>query len=104
MIEPFQVALFRHACCWLLIALGLEMNVPGAGAAGPDLLDYLQACGIGDEDFAKFADDRQIADEELDVIRRIALRLRDCPTDQFQRMTLQKASAVHMRLTQSRQK
>ena len=71
---------------WLLVALGLAVIVPRADAAEPSLLDYFQACGIGDDAFAKFADDRQIADEELDVIRRIAVRLRDCPADRLRRM------------------
>ena len=74
----------RRGCCWLLLALGLAVNVPRADAAGPGLLDYFRACGIGDDAFARFADDRQIADEELDVIRRIAVRLRDCPADRLQ--------------------
>ena len=83
------VAQFRRACGGLLIALGLAVNLPTADAAGAGLLDYFRACGIGDDAFAKFADDRQIADEELDVIRRIAVRLRDCPADRLERMTPQ---------------
>jgi len=66
-------------CRWFLLALGLMAGVSRADTAGPGLLDYLRACGIGDDAFARFADDRQIAAEELDVIRRIAVRLRDCP-------------------------
>ena len=76
MIEHFYPAILRTRCC-CLIALGLVVIVPRADAAGPDLLAYFQACGIGADAFAKFADDRQIADDELDVIRRIAVRLRD---------------------------
>ena len=52
----------------------------------PRLRDYLRACGIGDTDFARFADDRQMADEEVDVVRRIAVRLRDCPADSLRRL------------------
>ncbi len=76
-------AWFR-GCCWLLLALALEVVVSGTEeAAGPSLADYFRACGIGDDAFAKFADDRQVADEELDVIRRIAVRLRDCRAGQI---------------------
>lgn len=79
MIEHFCLAILRRCYCGLLLALGLVMIVPRADAVGPGLLDYFHECGIGHDAFAKFADDRQIADEEFDVIRRIAVRLRDCP-------------------------
>ena len=82
-----HVAVLRSRLLLASDRLGLAVIVPRADAAGPGLLDYFQACGIGDDAFAKFADDRQIADEELDVIRRIAVRLRDCPADRLQRMT-----------------
>ena len=61
-------------------------------------MDYFRACGIGDDAFAKFSDDRQIADEELGVIRRIAVRLRDCPIDRLQRMTPPETAAESNRL------
>ncbi len=85
----FRPVLF---CFWFLFALGLELIVSRADAAGPSVLNYLQACGIGTDAFAKFADDRQIAEEELDVIRRIAIRLRDCPADRLQHTAQQDAS------------
>ena len=91
MIEHSYVTIHRRGCFWLLLALGLAAIVPRAVAAGPGLLDYFQACGVGDDAFAKFADDRQIAEEELDVIRRIAVRLRDCPAERLQRMMRQDA-------------
>ena len=37
-------------------------------------MQYFRACGIGDDAWTKFSDKRQIAAEELDVIRRIAVR------------------------------
>ncbi len=72
--KRFNVAVLRRGFCWLLIALALAATVPPADAAGPGLLHYFRACGIGDDAFARFADDRQVADEEFDVIRRIAVR------------------------------
>ena len=66
--------------------MALAIGASRTAAAGPALVDYLRACGIGDEAFARFADDRQIADVELEVVRRIAVRLRDCPADVLGRM------------------
>ncbi len=87
------VAILPLRCFWLLIAVGLVLGTRHAEADGPTLLHYLHACGIGDEAFAKFADDREIAADELDVIRRIALRLRDCPADRLEQLMLQEAPA-----------
>ena len=87
-------AMRRCGCCWLLIVLGPVVGSPRADAAGPTLLDYFQACGIDDDAFAKFADDRQIADDELGVIRCIAVRLRDCPMDRLRHMTSPENSAA----------
>jgi hypothetical protein len=70
----------------LVCALGLVLIAMCADAAETGLLAYLRACGIDDEALAHFADGRQIADRELDVIRRIAVRLRDCPADRLQRL------------------
>jgi hypothetical protein len=85
-LKTLHSTILPRGCHWLLPAVGLILVVAQADAAqldrsisGATLLDYLHACGIGDEAFAKFNDDRQIAAEELDVIRRIAVRLRDCP-------------------------
>ena len=55
------ITVFRQACCGLLATVGLAVHVSRADAAGPGLLDYFCACGIGENDFAKFADDRQVA-------------------------------------------
>ena len=77
--DRFCLSDLRRLGCWFLIVLGLVVNAPRAGAASPALLDYFHACGIGDDAFARFSDDRQIADEELGVIRCIAVRLRDLP-------------------------
>ena len=74
--------------------MALATIVSRAEALEPSVLDYLHACGIGEEAFAKFSDDRQIAAEELDAIRRIAVRLRDCPADRLQRMMLPEISAA----------
>ena len=71
-------------CCCALIVLVLTAAPARADAIS--LRDYFRACGIGDDDFARFSDDRQMADEELDVLRRIAVRLRDCPADSLSRM------------------
>ena len=84
--NSFGVLAFRRGCRWLLVALGLVAIAPRVDAAGPNLLDYFRACGVGDEAFARFADDRQIAGEELDVIRRIAIRLRDCPAERLRQI------------------
>ncbi len=92
LLKHLDVAILPRGCFWLLIAVGLVVIVPGADAAAPSLLDYFQACGIGPDAFAKFSDDRQIADQELDVIRRIAVRLRDCPTHRLERMVSQEMS------------
>lgn len=89
-----SLSILRRGCRLLLTALALTAVLPRAGAAELGLLDYFQACGIGADAFAKFADDRQVADEELDVIRRIAVRLRDCPADRLQRMTRQEKSSA----------
>jgi hypothetical protein len=69
--------------CVLLAALVFTLMPANVGAATPGLIDYLHACGIGNDAFARFSDDRQIADVELDVIRRIAIRLRDCPPERL---------------------
>ena len=71
--KPLCVAIARRGC-WLPVALALAAIAPRAEAAGPGLLDYFRACGIGDDAFARFSDDRQVAAEELNVIRRIAVR------------------------------
>ena len=71
-------------CCCFLVCAGKHGEQ--RRSAAPTLRDYLRACGIGDSDFARFADDRQMADEELDVVRRIAIRLRDCPADVLGRL------------------
>jgi hypothetical protein len=84
----------RRLGCWFPIVLGLVVNAPRAGAASPALLDYFHACGIGDDAFARFSDDRQVADEELGVIRCIAVRLRDLPIDWLRRMTPPEISAT----------
>jgi hypothetical protein len=76
-MKLFQLA---NLHCLLLLGLGLGVIVSPAQAAEPGLLDYLRAGGIGGDAFAKFSDDRQIANEELEIIRRIAVRLRDCPS------------------------
>ena len=47
-----SVTIMRCGCCSLLIASGLVVKTPQADAAGPDLLDYFHACGIGDDAFA----------------------------------------------------
>ena len=73
----------------IIAIFGLSLYAMTARAAAPALGDYLRACGIGDSDFARFSDDRQMADEELDVVRRIAERLRDCPADALRRMMAQ---------------
>ncbi len=96
MTQRFCVALLRHAFCCLLTALGLVGSAPLVAAAEPSLLDYLHACGIGDGAFAKFADDRQIATEEIDVICRIAVRLRDCPPDRLERMIPSGSAAARL--------
>jgi hypothetical protein len=77
----------RPSLSCLLFAIGTAMAIAPARAAPPVLRDYLRACGISDADFARFDDDRQMADEELDVVRRIAVRLRDGPADALHRMT-----------------
>lgn len=74
------------ACCLrcsLLIALA---SAATSALAAPTLREYLRACGIGDGDFTRIVDDRQMADEELDVVCRIAVRLRDCPADSLRRL------------------
>ena len=88
------VPLVRRGYCLLSVALGLLLIAPRADAAGPGLLQYFRACGIGDDAFAEFADDRQVADAELDVIRRIAVRLRDCPIDRLRGMMLREISVA----------
>jgi hypothetical protein len=71
---------------WLLIALGFAIFALPVDAASPSPREYLRACGIGDKELARFNDDRQIADEEFDIIRRIAVRLRDCPESSLNAM------------------
>ena len=61
MIEHFDVVIVRRSCRGLLIALAWAAVAARANAAEPGLLDYFQACGIGGDAFAKFADDRQMA-------------------------------------------
>jgi hypothetical protein len=79
----------------LVVAL-LSLSLTGttAPAAAPSLADYLRACGIGDSDLARFSDDRQMADEELDVVHRLAVRLRDCPADSLRRMIAQETASA----------
>ncbi len=78
----------------LVVALlSLLLNGTPAQPSVPSLSDYLRACGIGDKDFARFSDDRQMADAELDVVRRLAVRLRDCPADALRRMMAQEAGS-----------
>ncbi len=72
--EPLYAAIVRGRCCRLLIALALLLILARADAAEPSLTDYFRAWGIGDDAFAKFSDDRQVTDDELGVIRRIAVR------------------------------
>jgi len=79
---PF--VLFRWCCA--LLALGVAADAPAARAAEPTLREYLSACGITAGDFGRFRDDRQIAAEEIEGVRRIAMRLRDCPADSLRRM------------------
>jgi hypothetical protein len=76
----------------LVPLLSMLLNSAPTQPAGPSLRDYLRACGIADNDFARFSDDRQMADEELDVVRRIAMRLRDCPAGALRRMTSQQTA------------
>jgi hypothetical protein len=79
----------------LVVALlSLLLSGTPARAAAPSLGDYLRTCGIGDKDFARFSDDRQMADEELDVVCRIAFRLRDCPADALRRMMAHESEPV----------
>jgi hypothetical protein len=79
----------------LAIALaGLSLNGTPARAANTLLTDYLRTCGISDADFARFSDDRQMADEEIDVVRRLAIRLRDCPADALRRMMAQESESA----------
>jgi hypothetical protein len=73
--------------------LALAVLVPPAGAAPPALRDYLRACGISADDFARFRHDRQMADEELDVVHRIAVRLGDCPADSLRQLIAQEPAA-----------
>jgi len=86
LFNPCCLAILLRAGCRFLIALAFVAAVARMDAAEPTLLDYFHACGIGDDAFATFSDDRQIADEELAVIRSIATRLRDCPADRLQRL------------------
>ena len=73
----------------IIAIFGLSLCEMPVRAAAPALGDYLRACGIGNKDFARFSDDRQMADEELDAVRRMAVRLRDCPADALRRMMAQ---------------
>ena len=96
--ERLYAAIVRGRCCRLLIALALLLILARADAAEPSLTDYFRAWGIGDDAFAKFSDDRQVTDDELGVIRRIAVRLRDCPPDRLQPTMPQAASSVAEKL------
>lgn len=71
--------------CWLILAMGIAVTNTPALAAEPTVRDYLQMCSIGDSDFGRFADDRQMAGDELEIVRRIVVRLRDCPADSLRR-------------------
>ena len=90
--------LLRFFGCGILTVLWLVIGFLEADASETSLPDYLRTCGIGDDAFARFSDDRQIAEDELDVIRCLAVRLRDCPNDCFQRMIPQGISAAGRRL------
>jgi hypothetical protein len=74
--------------------LSLLLNGVPAPPPAPALRDYLRACGISDGDFARFGDDRQMADEEIDVVRRVAARLRDCPAEALRRMMTQESETA----------
>jgi hypothetical protein len=88
--------MLRFDCCWLLVAAGMTTCGSPAGATEPGLLDYFQACGIGSDAFAKLSDDRQISDEELDVIRRVAVRLHDCPADRLRSLAHEVSTAAKL--------
>ncbi len=83
-LKRCYVVISPRRCCWLPLLLVLVASVSRADAAGPNLMDYFHACGIGGEALARFSDDRQIAEEELGVIRSIAVRLRDCPPSRLE--------------------
>jgi len=86
LLKPFCLVILLRGGCWSLIASTVVVGATRNDAAGRTLLDYFHACGIADDAFARFADDRQIAEDELAVIRSIAVRLRDCPVDRLRRM------------------
>jgi len=92
--DLFCLSDLRRLGCGCLIVLELVANAPRSGAASLTLLDYFHACGISDDAFVRFSDDRQIADEELGVIRCIAVRLRDLPIDRLRSMTPPEISAA----------
>jgi hypothetical protein len=81
-----QALVLRQVIFCLLLLSGLAANASQCHAAAPTLADYLHACGIGEDVWAKFSDDRQLAGEEMDVVGRLAVRLRDCPADRLRRL------------------
>jgi hypothetical protein len=87
------IASVRRGCYGFVFLLERGAISSCLHAAETTLLDYFHACGIGDDAFARFSDGRQMADDELDVIRRIAVRLRDCPADSFARLASRQESA-----------
>jgi hypothetical protein len=93
---PATPASFCRGC--LLLALATIFHAVSLFAASPLTSEYLRGCGIGAEDFARLRDDRQVADEELDVIGRIAVRLRDCPADTLHSMLSSEAAGTDFSL------